>query len=295
VAFVDVGDLRPQFECLFVGLEAELLVAAEDRGVKPALVDAPDLGQKLPRPADRLGLVVIAERPVAEHLEEGVVIRVAADLLEVVVLARDADALLTVDRPLVRPRAGAEEHVLELIHAGVGKHQGGVIERHHGRRRHERMAVLLDEEVDELLADFVGGWHESLTRPCVSAKTTRTIQFPACFVRCVNLPRSSIRSMKLQRVLNSIDGSGGERTVMQCSLAPCLTDTPLWACLPRSLGSSDPSRKKSVRNRTFRASSYSSVGRSYSIFVLSLPDLLEVSNPCATVKVQRPSFLSIAL
>src|SRR5262249_38499993 len=108
-----------------------------------------------------LGLVVIAERPVAEHLEEGVVIGVAADFLEIVVLAGDADALLAVDRPLVRPRARTEEHVLELVHAGVGEHKRGIVERHDARRRHERVAVLQGEEVDELAADVVSGWHLS--------------------------------------------------------------------------------------------------------------------------------------
>ena len=45
---------------------------------------------------DGLALEVVAEGPVAEHLEEGVVVGVAPHLLEVVVLARDADALLGV-------------------------------------------------------------------------------------------------------------------------------------------------------------------------------------------------------
>src|ERR1051326_1675968 len=47
----------------------------------PEFVDRqlPFLGQKLPGPRDRLFLVVVAEGPVAEHLEEGVVVGVAAD------------------------------------------------------------------------------------------------------------------------------------------------------------------------------------------------------------------------
>src|SRR5262249_37356652 len=115
VARIDVGYLGPQSERLLVGVEAEFLVAAEDRGVLPVLVDAPLLRQQLPRPADRLRLVIVAERPVAEHLEKGVVIGVAADVFQVVVLTTGADALLTVGRPLVRPGAGAEEDVLELV------------------------------------------------------------------------------------------------------------------------------------------------------------------------------------
>ena len=70
-------------------------------------------------------------------------VRVLADVVEVVVLAAGPDALLRVGRPLVGPGAGAEEDVLELVHAGVGEQQRRIVERHHRRRRHERVAVLL--------------------------------------------------------------------------------------------------------------------------------------------------------
>jgi hypothetical protein len=51
---------------------------------------------------DGLALEVVAERPVAEHLEEGVMARGAPDLLEVVVLAGDPETALVVDRAVVR-------------------------------------------------------------------------------------------------------------------------------------------------------------------------------------------------
>ena len=41
---------------------------------------------------DRLFLEIIAEREIAEHLEEGVVPRGIADIVEIVVLAARADA-----------------------------------------------------------------------------------------------------------------------------------------------------------------------------------------------------------
>ena len=53
--------------------------------------------QELPGPVDRLALEVVAEAPVAQHLEQGVVARRAPHLLEVVVLAGDAQAALDVD------------------------------------------------------------------------------------------------------------------------------------------------------------------------------------------------------
>ena len=135
------------------------VVVGVRRGAQPLAGDPQVPGQEIPGEMDRLALEVVAEAPVAEHLEEGVVVGVLADVVEVVVLAAGADALLRVGRPLVRPGADAEEHVLELVHAGVGEQERRIVERHHAGRRHEGVAVLLDEEVDELLADFVGGRH----------------------------------------------------------------------------------------------------------------------------------------
>ena len=104
------GDLEPEILGLVVGMVY--------RGAKPVAVEPERLRQVIPRPLDRLGLVVVAERPVAEHLEECVVPAVLADVLEVVVLAAGADALLRRGRATEFGRAPAEEDILELVHAG---------------------------------------------------------------------------------------------------------------------------------------------------------------------------------
>ena len=54
---------------------------------------------QLPRPRDGVGLEVVAEAEVAEHLEEDEVARGAADVVEVVVLAAGPGALLHVGGP----------------------------------------------------------------------------------------------------------------------------------------------------------------------------------------------------
>ena len=61
-----------------------LLVVLEHRDPQPVVVDAVPLGDELVRPGDRLGLEVVGEREVAEHLEERQVPSVAADVLDVV-------------------------------------------------------------------------------------------------------------------------------------------------------------------------------------------------------------------
>ncbi len=105
-------------------------IALEDGHVQPRLVELPDIGQQFPGPGDCFLLEVIAERPVAEHLEKSVVIGVLADVVEIVVLAAGADAFLRVGSALKRARARAEEDVLELVHARIGKQQRRVVERH---------------------------------------------------------------------------------------------------------------------------------------------------------------------
>jgi hypothetical protein len=82
-----------------------------------------------------------------------VVVGVAADFLEVVVLAADADALLGVGDALPGGLAGAEEDLLELVHAGVGEEQGGVGREDDGGRGDD-LVLLRGEEVEERLADF---------------------------------------------------------------------------------------------------------------------------------------------
>src|SRR5205085_2034224 len=115
-------------------------------------------GDELPGEADRVALEVIAKGKVSEHLEEGVMPRGVADLLEVIVLATRSDALLhrgraSSTRRLLLP----EKYSLELHHARVGKHQRRVVRRHHRRARVDDVPVLF-EVLGESLADF-GGVH----------------------------------------------------------------------------------------------------------------------------------------
>ena len=112
--------------------------------------------EQLPRPVDGLALEVVAEAPVPEHLEEGVVARRAPDLLEVVVLAGDAQAALVVDGARVRALLGPGQRVLELHHPRVREEQRLVAGRDEGSARHDRVAAL-GEEVDEPPPDLGGG------------------------------------------------------------------------------------------------------------------------------------------
>src|SRR5215213_2134079 len=74
----------------------------------------PYVGEELPRPGNRFLLVVIAERPVAEHLKKGVMRVIAAHIVKIVVLACYAHTLLRVNRAGVGALVCAKEHILKL-------------------------------------------------------------------------------------------------------------------------------------------------------------------------------------
>ena len=94
--------------------------------------------QQGPGMLDRLLLEIVPEREVAEHLEEGVVARGVADIVEVVVLAARADAFLRGRCAWCERLLRAGEDVLELHHAGVNEQQRVVAVRHQrGRRLHD--------------------------------------------------------------------------------------------------------------------------------------------------------------
>ena len=153
--------LEPDLLGLVVGGEALGGITAKVRGVEPVLGEHVHLREELPRPPDGLLLEKVAEGPVPEHLEEGVVVGVLADVVEVVVLTARADALLGVGGALeLRERAlrvgGAQEAGLELVHSRVGEEEGWVIVGDHGRGRHDGVLLAL-EEIQKGLPDPLGG------------------------------------------------------------------------------------------------------------------------------------------
>ena len=133
-----------------------LVVGVVDGDQQAVLVDAEPLraGDELPGEADRVFLEVVAEAEVAEHLEERVMPGGVADVLEIVVLAAGAHALLRGGRTGVGPPVTTGEDFLELHHAGVGEQQRGIVAGHQRARRHDLVA-LLAEIFQEAAAQFV--------------------------------------------------------------------------------------------------------------------------------------------
>ena len=118
-------DLLPQVE--------RLIVVDIDRDHQAVFRQPEILGHQVPGEFDRAILEIVAEREIAEHLEEGVMARGVADIVEVVMLAAGAHAFLRGHRALIGALLEAGEDILELHHAGIGEHQGRVVARHERR------------------------------------------------------------------------------------------------------------------------------------------------------------------
>ena len=159
VAGVDVAParhaLRREADLVPPDVPGDLVVRVR-RGGQALARDSHVDGEELPRPVDRLALEVVAEAPVAHHLEERVVARRPADLLEVVVLPGHPQTALDVHGTGVAARLGAGEDLLELDHPRVGEQERLVAGRHEARARDDRV-VALGEELEEPAADLRGG------------------------------------------------------------------------------------------------------------------------------------------
>ena len=100
-----------------------LVVVVVDRDPETVTVVAQDLGQQLPGHGDGVGLEIVTEAEVAEHLEEGAVIRVGPDDLDV----RGPEALLNGGGPGPRCRLLAQKVRLERHHAGDREEDRGIV------------------------------------------------------------------------------------------------------------------------------------------------------------------------
>jgi hypothetical protein len=106
----------------------------------------------------------LSDVEIPQHLEEGVVPRGVADIVEVVVLAAGAHAFLRRRRTRVGALFLAGEHVLELHHAGVREHQRRVVARHQRAALDHGVAVA-GEVVEEGGADVVARGHGAVAVP----------------------------------------------------------------------------------------------------------------------------------
>ena len=118
-----------------------LVVGSEHGHPQPIGLDPVDLGDELVAPPAGLGLEVVAEREVPEHLEQGQVARGVSDEVDVDRAEDLLDGYGTGERRL----GVAEEVGDELVHAGVRQQQAGLGRRDQRRGRDALVPALLEE------------------------------------------------------------------------------------------------------------------------------------------------------
>ena len=94
-------------------------------GVEAFRRELPTLDQEFPGPLDRLFLEVISKTPVTEHFEEGVMIGVESNIIEIVVFAAGSNAFLRIGDAWRHKRRFllAEKIGHELVHPRIGEKQ----------------------------------------------------------------------------------------------------------------------------------------------------------------------------
>ncbi len=121
------GDLSPQ--------RRRLLIVGIDGDQQALRIEREILGEEIPSEQDGPLLEIIGEGEIAEHLEEGVMARRVADIVEVVMLAAGAHAFLRTRRPRADRLLRAGEHILERHHAGIGEEERRIVARNERARR----------------------------------------------------------------------------------------------------------------------------------------------------------------
>src|SRR5918998_1483499 len=152
-ALARYADRQPRLDGLLVGTQPELLVALEDGDPDPLGIEAEALQRELPGELDRALLEVVADREVAEHLEEG---EVAGGRPHLVDVGR-AEALLAGGQTVMGRLLASLEVGLERMHARGGEQHRRVVLGGNQRGGGQAPVVAPLPEGEEALADLVGG------------------------------------------------------------------------------------------------------------------------------------------
>ena len=167
IVFVSVEDmifwqeLFPIGSGFIVTFQSFFGAAFEYGGVKVIRIYLQNIYQVFPCPVDCLFLKVVTERPVAQHLEHGMVVRIVSYFFQVIMLSANAQAFLRVRDSFIFCRVVTQNNIFELVHPRISKHQCRVIFNYHWSRGHYLMAFALEETL-ERVSDFICSQHTSV-------------------------------------------------------------------------------------------------------------------------------------
>ncbi len=161
VLFIEAADAR-RLQSDFVDPDALGFVVADvHRNVEPRRIEFEDLRDELPRPRDRLALVVVPEAEVAEHLEERTVPSGTADALDIALGAGHPQAALHRHHAWCRGWLLAQKDGHERLHPGDGEQRRRHLVWNQARGR-KQLVLLSDEEIDPRLTQFLALHHTTL-------------------------------------------------------------------------------------------------------------------------------------
>jgi hypothetical protein len=103
-----------------------------------------------------------ADVPVSQHLKEGVMVNILSNIIQVIVLSTGTNALLRVDSARNVEKfhlwiTRSKELGLELIHARIGKQEGGIVMGDARTGSPIDVLMVFNEKVDEGRSDLVHG------------------------------------------------------------------------------------------------------------------------------------------
>ena len=121
------------------------VILAEHGDVELISGDGKIFRDQFPGPGDRLLLEIIAEREIAQHLEKSVMPGRAPHLLQIVVFAAGANALLGGAGAVIVALLAAQKGILELVHAGIREEQRRIIRGDQRGGTHHTMSTAFEE------------------------------------------------------------------------------------------------------------------------------------------------------
>ena len=136
--------LLPGPVSLLVSAYSQLFIPFKYRGIEARFIDFIHIRQQLPGPVDGFLFEVISERPVSQHLKHGVMVGIVAHFLQIIVLARNPEALLYVSHTGCCRCFHAQKDILKLVHSGIGEHQRGVVFDYNGSRGDNQVIFFLE-------------------------------------------------------------------------------------------------------------------------------------------------------
>ena len=140
--------LFPKGSSFIVPFQAFFGATFEYGGIQILRVYLQYIHQIFPCPVDSLFFKVVTERPVTQHLEHGMVVRIVSYFFQVIMFSANAQAFLRVRDSFIFCRVVTQNNIFKLVHPRISKHQCRVIFNYHWSRGHYLMAFALEETLE---------------------------------------------------------------------------------------------------------------------------------------------------